>query len=79
MHYNLTSSADDGTVSVSSTSYTVHDAPPLVMSPADEDFTSAYKPHDMRFLALVAHNHMKPALVDFVYANRNLLKFFQVC
>ena len=27
-----------------------------------EPFTSAFKPSDMRQLALVAHNHMKPAM-----------------
>ena len=51
---------------------------PRVDNPYDEDFVSAYKPDEMRCLALVAHNHMKPALVDFVYANRNLLKKFRL-
>jgi len=32
----------------------------------------------MRYLALVAHNHMKPAMKDFVLANKNLLCKFNL-
>jgi len=44
----------------------------------DAPFESAYAPSQMRCLALVAHNHMKPAMKQFVLANKNLLKHFRL-
>jgi methylglyoxal synthase len=44
----------------------------------DPDFKSHFRPEDMRCLALVAHNHMKPSIKQFVLANKNLLKKFRL-
>jgi len=44
----------------------------------DASFESAFPPSEMRCLALVAHNHMKPAMKAFVLANKNLLKHFRL-
>ncbi len=44
----------------------------------DEDFESVFDPRQMRCLALIAHNHMKPAMRNFVLENRNLLKKFRL-
>lgn len=44
----------------------------------DADFDSAFEPEEMRCLALVAHNHMKPAMRDFIKTNKNLLKKFRL-
>lgn len=44
----------------------------------DPVFESVYTPSQMRCLALVAHNHMKPAMKQFVLANKNLLKKFKL-
>lgn len=44
----------------------------------DPVFKSKFEPTDMRCLALVAHNHMKPAMKEFVLANKNLLKKFML-
>lgn len=44
----------------------------------DPTFESVYAPSQMRCLALVAHNHMKPAMKQFVLANKNLLKHFKL-
>jgi len=44
----------------------------------DPVFTSQFDPDDMRCLALVAHNHMKPAMKEFVLANQNLLRNFKL-
>lgn len=44
----------------------------------DPVFESVYKPSQMRCLALVAHNHMKPAMKQFVLSNKNLLKKFRL-
>lgn len=44
----------------------------------DPKFESRYSPFEMRCLALVAHNHMKPAMKNFVLANKNLLKKFRL-
>lgn len=43
-----------------------------------EPFTSAFKPSDMRQLALVAHNHMKPAMKDFIDTYSEVLKKFRI-
>jgi len=42
----------------------------------DPVFKSCFPPKDMRCLALVAHNHMKPPMKKFVMANKNLLRHF---
>merc|ERR1712178_210969 len=41
-------------------------------------FDSVFKPNDMRCLALVAHNHMKPAMLDFVKSHKEILKKFRL-
>lgn len=74
-------SPSSGTIDVShvyESGYSVYDTQPIMNVPTDEDFLSAYKPHEMRCLALVAHNHMKPAMFDFIMANKNLLKKFRL-
>ena len=48
---------------------------PFVLDPI---FESKFAPEEMRCLALVAHNHMKPAMKDFVKKNLNLLKKFRL-
>jgi methylglyoxal synthase len=44
----------------------------------DPIFESRFAPEEMRCLALVAHNHMKPAMKDFVKQHLNLLKKFRL-
>lgn len=44
----------------------------------DPDFDSAFEPEEMRCLALVSHNHMKPAMKDFIQKNKNVLKKFRL-
>lgn len=44
----------------------------------DAPFESKFAPGQMRCLALVAHNHMKPAMKQFVLANKNLLRHFRL-
>jgi methylglyoxal synthase len=48
---------------------------PFVLDPV---FESKFAPEEMRCLALVAHNHMKPAMKDFVAHHLNLLKKFRL-
>ena len=43
-----------------------------------ESFQSAFTPNEMRCLALVAHNHMKPAMKAFVQDRRELLKKYRL-
>jgi len=43
-----------------------------------ESFESVYKPEEMRCLALIAHNHMKPALKKFVETYHVLLRKFRL-
>lgn len=43
-----------------------------------ESFESEFKPEEMRCLALVAHNHMKPAMKTFVEYRKELLKKFRL-
>lgn len=45
---------------------------------SDHEFESKLKPEEMRCLALVAHNHMKPAMKRFVLDNKNVLKKFRL-
>ena len=54
----------------------VEDMHSLTMS--DFDFKSQIKPGDMRCLALISHNHMKPALRHFVHRNKNVLRKFRL-
>lgn len=44
----------------------------------DVSFESMFEPHEMKCLALVAQGHMKPALLDYVKSNRELLKKFRL-
>ena len=48
---------------------------PFVMDPI---FDSKFAPDEMRCLGLVAHNHMKPSMKDFVMNHLNLLKKFKL-
>jgi methylglyoxal synthase len=41
-------------------------------------FKSRFKPSDMRQLALVAHNHMKPAMAHFIKTYSEILKKFRI-
>jgi len=41
-------------------------------------FTSKFAPSDMRQLALVAHNHMKPAMKQFIETYSEVLKKFRI-
>jgi len=41
-------------------------------------FESKFAPSDMRQLALVAHNHMKPAMKDFILTFSEILKKFRI-
>ena len=41
-------------------------------------FESIFTPEDMRCLALVAHNHLKPAMKAFIEERRELLKKFRL-
>ena len=44
----------------------------------NEPFESKINPEDMRCLALVAHNHMKPAMKDFIQSHSEILKKFRL-
>ena len=50
----------------------------LEVNDAFESFESSFKPQDMRCLALIAHNHMKPAMKAFVEQRKDLLKKFRL-
>jgi len=52
------------------------DMDPLAMS--DLEFESRFDPNEMRCLGLVAHNHMKPAMKQFVLDNMQILKKFRL-
>ena len=43
-----------------------------------EPFQSTFKPNEMRCLALVAHNNMKPLMKEFVEQRKGLLKNFRL-
>lgn len=43
-----------------------------------EGFESNFEPSDMRQLALVAHNHMKPAMKEFIQTYSEVLKKFRI-
>jgi methylglyoxal synthase len=51
------------------------DVEPFVQDPI---FESKFAHEEMRCLALVAHNHMKPAMKEFVIHNLNLFKKFRL-
>lgn len=44
----------------------------------ESTFKSAFKPTEMRQLALVAHNHMKPAMKSFIETHAEILKKFRI-
>jgi len=44
----------------------------------EPNFYSKFRPEEMRSIALVAHNHMKPSMHHFIYKNRNILKKFRL-
>ena len=50
----------------------------LVVDENPVPLQSAFKPEEMRCLALVAHNHMKPAMKAFVEHRKELLKKFRL-
>ena len=50
----------------------------LSVDDAFEAFQSSFKPEEMRCLALIAHNHMKPAMKAFVEQRKELLKKFRL-
>ena len=43
-----------------------------------ESFKSSFTPDEMRCIALIAHNNMKPAMKDFVLRRQELLKKFRL-
>jgi len=43
-----------------------------------KSFKSAFEPREMRQLALVAHNHMKPAMKVFIETHAEILKKFRI-
>lgn len=43
-----------------------------------QPFDSRFKPGEMRQLALVAHNHMKPAMKEFIETYSEVLKKFRI-
>ena len=67
---------DGGEVEIDSDDEFEDDMNSLEMT--DLEFESAFEPEEMRCLALVAHNHMKPAMRKFVEDNKNLLKKFRL-
>ena len=50
----------------------------FVVDQTFEALQSAFKPEEMRCLALIAHNHMKPAMKAFVEHRKELLKKFRL-
>lgn len=54
------------------------DQPLSSNSSPDTPFESQFEPHEMRCLALVAHDHMKPALFQFIETHRELLSKFRL-
>ena len=50
----------------------------LSVNDAFEPFQSHFEPKEMRCLALIAHNHMKPAMKAFVEHRKELLKKFRL-
>lgn len=49
-----------------------------VEDPYNLKFESYFEPDEMRCLALVAHNHMKPAMKEFVLTHKEVLKKFRL-
>ena len=49
-----------------------------VSDPYNLCFESQFRPKEMRCLALVAHNHMKPAMKEFVLTHKEVLKKFRL-
>lgn len=57
---------------------TKEDKNPSIDGSYDEDFESAYKPYQMRSLALIASGGTRETLRTFIEANKNLLKKFHL-
>lgn len=49
-----------------------------VSDPYNLRFESKFRPKEMRCLALVAHNHMKPAMKEFVLTHKEIIKKFRL-
>ena len=49
-----------------------------VDDPYNLKFDSFFRPDEMRCLALVAHNHMKPAMKEFVLTHKEILRKFRL-
>jgi len=49
-----------------------------LLKDVSEPFKSAFKPEEMRCLALVAHNHMKPPMMEFIETHAEILKKFRI-
>lgn len=49
-----------------------------LMKKVNTPFESKFKPDEMRCLALVAHNHMKPAMLEFIETHHEVLKKFRL-
>ena len=49
-----------------------------IEDPYNLKFESYFEPDEMRCLALVAHNHMKPAMKEFVLTHKEVLKKFRL-
>jgi len=50
----------------------------LISASVNEPFDTQMTPSDMRCLALVAHNHMKPAMKHFIESHDEILKNFRL-
>lgn len=51
---------------------------PDIQDEYNDEFKSQFAPSEMRCLALVAHNHMKPAMKDFVFSHKEVLRKFRL-
>jgi len=54
------------------------DADGTLKDPYNLKFESKFAPDEMRCLALVAHNHMKPAMKEFVSTHKEVLRKFRL-
>mmetsp|Transcript_34711 Transcript_34711/g.64130 ORF Transcript_34711/g.64130 Transcript_34711/m.64130 type:complete len:333 (-) Transcript_34711:115-1113(-) len=63
--------------SVEETDQFVRDAT-AIANDVTAPFDSKFKPREMRQLALVAHNHMKPAMKEFIQTFSEILKKFRI-
>jgi len=51
---------------------------PFITPVNDKDFHSKFAAEEMRSLALIAHNHMIPEMLEFVRNNKNILRKFRL-